>query len=89
MRLVGFDRLQARSAYQPMVHFQKGRWIACIGHHSGQALNDLTGVVESNGTSILDVTEPTITTEPRTPSPEGLYASVHTPNPARRAFFYA
>jgi len=59
MRLVGFDRLQARSAYQPIVHFQNGRWIAYIGHHSGQALNNLAGVVEPNGTSIIDVTDPT------------------------------
>jgi len=29
-----------------------------VGHHEGEALNDLTGQVEVNGTSILDVTDP-------------------------------
>ena len=28
MRLVGYDELQARSAYQPTIHQQNGRWIA-------------------------------------------------------------
>ena len=58
MRLVGTHDLQARSAYQPIVHQQGGRWIAYIGHHGGQGLNPLTGNVEANGTSILDVTDP-------------------------------
>jgi hypothetical protein len=58
MRLVGQDDLQARSAYQPVIHLQGGRWIAYVGHHGGQALNRLTGQVEPNGTSILDVTNP-------------------------------
>ena len=56
--LVGFDDLQARSAYQPVIHRQGDRWIAYIGHHGGTALNPLTGLQESNGTSILDVTNP-------------------------------
>jgi hypothetical protein len=34
------------------------RWIAYIGHHGGTALNPLTGRQESNGTSIVDVTNP-------------------------------
>jgi hypothetical protein len=50
--------LQARSAYQPIIHEQGGRFIAYIGHHGGEALNPLTGVVEKNGTSIVDVTNP-------------------------------
>jgi hypothetical protein len=58
MKLVGFNDLQARSAYQPIIHPQGGRWIAYIGHHGGQAFNPLTGVVEGNGTSIVDVTNP-------------------------------
>ncbi len=58
MRLVGFHDLQGRSAYQPIAEQQGNRWIAYVGHHGGSALNPLTGVVEPNGTSILDVTNP-------------------------------
>jgi hypothetical protein len=58
MRLVGVDDLQARSAYQPVVHQQGARWIAYIGHHGGKRMNPLTGQVELNGTSIVDVTDP-------------------------------
>ena len=58
MQLVGFSDLQARSAYQPVIHKQGDRWIAYIGHHGGSQLNPLTGKQESNGTSILDVTDP-------------------------------
>ncbi len=58
MRLVGFNNLQARSAYQPVIVEQNGRWIAYIGHHGGQRVNPQTGLLENNGTSILDVTDP-------------------------------
>jgi hypothetical protein len=58
MRLVGANDLQARSAYQPVVHKQGERWIAYIGHHGGSASNTLTGKTEPNGTSIVDVTNP-------------------------------
>src|SRR2546425_4296806 len=58
MRLVGFNDLQARSAYQPIIHHQGRRWIAYIGHHGGSALNPITGLIEANGTSIVDVTDP-------------------------------
>ena len=58
MALVGFNDLQARSAYQPIIHNQGDRWIAYIGHHGGMALNPLTGKQENNGTSIVDVTDP-------------------------------
>ena len=63
MRLVGMDDLQARSAYQPVIHYQQsgqqnGRWIASVGHHGGKRMNPLTGQVELNGTSIVDVTDP-------------------------------
>src|SRR5436190_13336020 len=58
MDLVGYDELQGRSAYQPIVHKQGDRFIAYVGHHGGSALNPLTGKMESNGTSIVDVTNP-------------------------------
>ena len=63
MELVGYHDLQARSAYQPLVREQNGRWIAYIGHHGAtekvpKPRNALTGQGEFNGTSILDVTDP-------------------------------
>ena len=58
MRLVGFDDLQGRSAYQPVIHRQGDRWIAYVGHHGGRRVNPLTGQEEPNGTSIVDVTDP-------------------------------
>ena len=63
MRLVGMNDLQARSAYQPTIHKQGDRYIAYIGHHGGtetvpQPMNPLTGKPEFNGTSIIDVTDP-------------------------------
>ena len=63
MRLVGFNDLQARSAYQPIIHKQGDRYIAYIGHHGGtqevpKPVNPLTGQAEFNGTSIVDVTDP-------------------------------
>ena len=59
MELVGHDDLQGRSAYQPTIHTQGGRVIAYVGHHGGRARNPLTGSEEDNGTSIVDVTDPT------------------------------
>ena len=58
MRLLGYNDLQGRSGYHPVIIQQGGRWIAYVGHHGGKALNPLTGVVESNGTAVLDVTDP-------------------------------
>jgi hypothetical protein len=63
LTLVGSHDLQARSAYQPMVREQNGRWILYVGHHGGtekvpRPRNPLTGADEINGTSILDVTDP-------------------------------
>ncbi|HEY1361538.1 MAG TPA: hypothetical protein VGF60_04790, partial [Xanthobacteraceae bacterium] len=63
MRLVGYNDLQGRSAYQPVVHHQGDRYIAYVGHHGGTAdvpkpMNRLSGQAEFNGTSILDVTDP-------------------------------
>src|SRR5437762_11118983 len=57
MELVGYDDLQGRSAYQPLVHRQGDRWIAYIGHHGGHSRNPLSDAEEPNGTSILDVTD--------------------------------
>jgi hypothetical protein len=63
MRLVGYNDLQERSAYQPTIHHQGDRYIAYIGHHGGtpdvpKPMNRLTGQAEFNGTSIVDVTDP-------------------------------
>jgi len=58
MRLVGTHDLAARSAYQPTIHKQSGRFILYVGHHGGRKVNPLTGNLEENGTSILDVTDP-------------------------------
>ena len=58
MALVGYSDLQARTAYQPVIHQQGSRWIAYVGHHGGVQPNPLTGQMENNGTSIVDVTEP-------------------------------
>ena len=63
MRLVGYNDLQERSAYQPTIHRQGDRYIAYIGHHGGtpdvpKPTNKLTGQAEFNGTSIVDVTDP-------------------------------
>ena len=63
MRLVGYNDLQERSAYQPTIHKQGNRYIAYIGHHGGteavpKPMNPMTGQDEFNGTSIVDVTDP-------------------------------
>ena len=58
MALVGYNDLQARSAYQPVIQQQGGRFIAYIGLHGGTALNPMTGKMEPNGTSVVDVTDP-------------------------------
>ena len=60
MRLVGQHDLQARSAYQPLVHAYGDRRILFVGHHVGEAINPLTGSIEVNGMSILDVTDPAV-----------------------------
>jgi hypothetical protein len=62
MRLVGYDDLQGRSGYHPDIRQQGNRWIAYVGHHGGLHMNPLTGQEEYNGTSIIDVTDPS---EPR------------------------
>ena len=56
--MAGFSDLQGRSAYQPIIIKEGDREIAYVGHHTGTPMNPLTGVVEPNGTSIVDVTDP-------------------------------
>src|SRR5438045_9001883 len=63
MELCDHHDLQTRSAYQPVVRDQNGRWILYVGHHGGtdkapKPVNSITGVAEFNGTSIVDVTDP-------------------------------
>src|SRR5919201_6397309 len=58
MELIGYNDLQARSAYQPVIQKQGDRWIAYVGHHAGAQPNPLTGKTEPNGTSVVDVTDP-------------------------------
>jgi hypothetical protein len=78
MDLVGYDDLQARSAYQPVIQKQGDRWIAYVGHHGGNQPNPLTGQTEANGTSLIDVTDAKhpkylahIPGEPRDPNATG------------------
>ncbi|MGE0558996.1 MAG: LVIVD repeat-containing protein [Burkholderiales bacterium] len=58
MKLTGFHDLQGRGAYQPVIHRQGERWIAYVGHHAGRARNPLSGKLEDNGTSLIDVSDP-------------------------------
>ena len=63
MTLLGYNDLQARSAYMPVIQKQGNRWILYVGHHGGtrtiaKAVNPMTGEAEFNGTSIIDVTDP-------------------------------
>ena len=54
VRLIGHSDLQSRDALQIVL---KGNY-AYVGHHRGREMNPLTGVLEWNGTTILDVTDP-------------------------------
>jgi hypothetical protein len=58
MALVGFHDLQGRSAYQPVIQEQNGKWISYIGLIGSQAENPATGNMEWSGTLILDVSDP-------------------------------
>ncbi len=63
MRQVGYNDLQARTAYMPTIFQQGGRYIAYVGHHGASKENPaphnpLNNQKELNGTSILDVTDP-------------------------------
>jgi hypothetical protein len=57
--LLGYDSLDGRSTYQPLVVHQGDRYIAYMAHHAGCAINRLNGQDEVNGTSLIDVTDPT------------------------------
>src|SRR5712691_9764876 len=59
MRLVGYNDLQARSSYQPIVVHQGNRYLVYAGHHGGSVdlpkpINPITRENEFNGTSIID-----------------------------------
>jgi hypothetical protein len=60
MQLVGYNDLQGRDAYMPVIQKQGGQWVAYVGHHADQPMrkNTLTGSAEPNGTSVIDVTDP-------------------------------
>ena len=58
MRLVAHDDLQARSAYQPVVHAYGERTDPVRRPSHWRGLNPQTGEVEKNGLSIVDVTNP-------------------------------
>jgi len=60
MELLGYNDLQGRAAYMATIKHQGDRWIAYVGSldHFPSQLNPLTGQVEGNGTSIVDVTDP-------------------------------
>jgi hypothetical protein len=55
---LGHNDLQGRTTYQTTVHTQGRSVIAYAGHFAGTMLNPMTGKVEENGTSIVDVTDP-------------------------------
>jgi len=55
VRLLGHSDLQGRGALQVVL---RGAF-AYVGHHSGEAYNPLTGKTEPNGTSIINVSDPT------------------------------
>lgn len=59
MALLAHHPLDGRPSYTPMPHLYEDRWILFAGHHAGEAINSLNGEIEGNGTSILDVTDPT------------------------------
>src|SRR6266850_5151875 len=60
MRRVGHVDLQGRPSYQPnVIVYPDGRTIAFAGTHGGSKPNPLKGgVVEPNGTMIIDVSNP-------------------------------
>ena len=59
MALLGHHDLQGRDAYHAVPHRYGDRSILFVGHHRGEAMNPLTGDVETNGMSVVDVTDPT------------------------------
>jgi hypothetical protein len=65
MRRVGHVDLQGRPSYQPnVIVYPDGRTIAFAGTHGGSKPNPLKGgVIEQNGTMIIDVTDPSAPVE--------------------------
>src|SRR2546428_6595406 len=66
MELVGHEPLQSRSAYQPTIHRQSGRFIAYVGHHGGGMRKPRTWSAPGKRTPMFDVTCPS---RPRDISP--------------------
>src|SRR5262249_29650056 len=63
MRLVGYNDLHGRSAYQPTIYHQGSRYIAYIGHHGGapggpHPAHRPTGPAQNNRTPHLHATDP-------------------------------
>jgi len=59
MKLLAHHDLDGRAAYQPTIHRYGEKYILFVGHHEGVHVNSLNGKSETNGTAILDVTDPT------------------------------
>jgi hypothetical protein len=60
MKIVGFQDNQGRaSSDDGWIENQNGRYILYMADSPGKGLNPLTGKVENNGTSLIDVTDPT------------------------------
>ncbi|HLY90310.1 MAG TPA: hypothetical protein VKQ27_15110, partial [Acetobacteraceae bacterium] len=58
MQIVGFQDNQGRpSSDDGWVENQNGRYIAYVANSPGKGLNPLTGKVENNGTTLIDVTD--------------------------------
>jgi hypothetical protein len=56
---LGHNDLQGRVVYQTKVQTQVGRVYSYSGHFSGNMINPMNGQMEPNGTSVVDVTDPT------------------------------
>lgn len=54
VKLIGYNDLQGRDSLQVAC---KGDWVY-VGHHNGYEHNPLTGALEWNGTSIIDISDP-------------------------------
>ena len=54
VKLIGYNDLQGRDSLQVTC---KADWIY-VGHHNGHEYNPLTSVMEWNGTSIIDISNP-------------------------------
>jgi hypothetical protein len=60
MKVVGFQDNQGRaSSDDGWIENQNGRYILYMADSPGSAFNPLTGKTEKNGTSLIDVTDPT------------------------------